>query len=193
MDDGVGKHFFDWLCTSCGGGKNEKEARQIAKRALKFLMDCTGGNESSIPISTELIDCCLGSPSIIIRFLSSLEKEWKLSFSSSLTYVKAITNLLDFRKANGVTDSNLRCFAVTEVYLRRARENFRKKKRLECTRNFDLETLVARDSWASLEDMEKVIPFHIDKFSDANYNHLFRVKTNCHFAPDLLPRTYFYE
>jgi len=121
-------------------------------------------NESEINLSNALIDCCLGSPSIIIRFLTDLENEWKLSSSSALTYVKAITDLLDFRKAHGVTDSNLRCFTVTEVYLRRAKENFRKKKLLECTRNFDLETLIARDSWANLEDMENVVPFHIGKF-----------------------------
>ena len=48
--------------------------------------------------------------------------------------------------------------------MRKAKENFRKKKHLECTRNFDLETLIARDSWATIEDMENVVPFHIGKF-----------------------------
>ena len=166
MEVGIGQEFLNWLCTSCGGGKTKHEAKQIAKRALKFLMECTGGNESGIPLSNELIDCCLGSASIIIKFLTTLESEWKLSFSSSLSYVKAIADLLDFRKANGVTDSNLRCFTVSEVYLRRAKENLSKKKNLECSRNFDLETLIARDSWATLEEMEKVIPFHLDHFKD---------------------------
>ena len=164
MDEGIGKDFLDWLCTSCGGGKSQREAKQIAKRALKFLIECTGGNDSGIPLSNELVDCCLGSASIIIRFLTTLEKDWKLSFSSSLSYIKAITDLLDFRKSNGVTDSNLRCFTMTEVYLRRAKENLSKKKNLECTRNFDLETLIARDSWATLEEMERVIPFHFDNY-----------------------------
>ena len=59
-----------------------------------------------------------------------------------LSYVKAIAALLDFRKASGVTDANLRCFTITEVYLRRAKENLRKKKNVECTRNFDLEALI---------------------------------------------------
>ena len=166
MEVGIGHEFLNWLCTSCGGGKTKREAKQIAKRALKFLMECTGGNDSGIPLSNELIDCCLGSASIIIRFLTTLESEWKLSFSSSLSYVKALTDLLDFRKANGVTDSNLRCFTVTEVYLRRAKENLSKKKNLECTRNFDLETLIAKDSWATLEEMEKVIPFHLNHFKN---------------------------
>jgi len=147
-----------------GGGKSQRESKQIAKRALKFLMEVTGNNDSSLPLTNELIDCCLGSASIVIKFLNTLEKDWKLTFSSSLTYVKSMTELLDFRKASGVTDNSLRCFTVTEVYLRRAKENFRKKKRLESTRNFDLETLIARDSWASLEEMENVIPFHIKQF-----------------------------
>jgi len=42
MDEGIGHDFLKWLCTSCGGGKSEREAKKIAKRALKFLMKCTG-------------------------------------------------------------------------------------------------------------------------------------------------------
>jgi len=47
-----------------------------------------------------------------------------------LNYVKAIGDMVDFRKSNGVTDNALRCFSVTEVYLRRAKENLRKKRRI---------------------------------------------------------------
>ena len=165
IEEGTGRQFFYWLKTSCGGGKTEREAKQIAIRALKFLMCCTGGNENDIPLSLDLVDCCIGSADIITRFLSTIETEWKLSFSSALSYVKAITDLMDFRKASGVRDSDLRCFTMTEVYLRRAKENYRKKKNVECTRNFDLETLIARDSWATLEEMETVIPFHIKRFT----------------------------
>ena len=166
IGEGTGRDFLMWLCTSCGGGKSHKEAKQIAKRAMKYLMNCTGENESDVTLSNELIDCCLGSTTILIRFLTTLEKEWKLSFSGSLNYIRAIEDLVDFRKANGVDDNSLRCFTITEVYLRRAKENFRKKKKLECTRHFDLEKLIARDSWATLEDMEKVIPYHIDTFKE---------------------------
>ena len=164
MDEGIGKTFYDWLTTTAGGGKTNREAKQIAKRALKFLMNSTGDNESQSPLSFELIDCCIGSTSIILKFLTVLEDEWKLSSSGALNYVKSISDLMDFRKATGVNDNKLRFFAITEVYLRRAKDNLRKKKRLDGTRNFDLETLIGRDSWASLEDMEEVIPFHIANF-----------------------------
>ena len=73
--------------------------------------------------------------------------------------------MVDFRKASGVNDNTLRYFTIIEVYLRRAKENLRKKKNLEKNRNLDLESLIAKDSWASLDEMEEVIPFHIKNFS----------------------------
>ena len=104
-------------------------------------------------MSNEFVDCCLGSPTIIIDFLKTLETEWK-----------GVGDMVDFRKSQGLTDNNLRRFTITEVYLRRARQNLRKKKNIECSRNIDLETLISRDSWASIEEMEEVIPFHIKSF-----------------------------
>ena len=84
-----------------------------------------------------------------------------------------------------MTDNNLRCFAVTEVYLRRAKENLRKKKQLDSTRNFALETLIGRDSWATLEEMERVIPFHVGKFKEIVQkcrNHRLRCHANKSFV-----------
>ena len=164
LDEGIGLDFLTWLCTTCGGGKTDKEAKQIAQRAMKFFMEVLGSNESENELRNDFVDCCLGSPTIIISFLQTLEKEWKLSSSASLNYVKSIGDMLDFRKSQGVSDNNLRNFTVTEVYLRRAKENLRKKKNIECSRNIDLETLISRDSWATIEEMEEVIPFHIKSF-----------------------------
>ena len=169
IDEGIGNTFLKWLTSTCGGGKNEREAKQVAKRALKFLMNSTGDNESQAPLSFELVDCCLGSTTIILKFMTVLEEEWKMSSSGALNYVKAISDLMDYRKAFGVNDNELRCFTITEVYLRRAKENLRKKKRVDGTRNFDLETLIGRESWASLEEMERVIPYHILNFKNVVY------------------------
>ena len=166
IEEGIGKSFYKWLTTTCGGGKNDREAKQVAKRAMKFLMNSTGDNESQTPLSYELIDCCLGSTTIILKFLTILEEEWKVSSSGTLNYVKSISDLMDYRKSFGVNDTKLRSFTITEVYLRRAKENLRKKKRLDGTRNFNLETLIGRDSWASLEEMEAVIPYHVFKFKE---------------------------
>lgn len=166
LHEGVGKEFLDWLRTTCGGGKSLKEAQQIGKRAMKFLMESLGNNESDLELSYEFIDCCLSSPNIFITFIKILEKEWKLSSSATLNYVKAIGDILDFRKTFGVSDSTLRCFTVTEVYVRRAKENLRKKKNIECHRNLHLESLIAKDSWASIDEMEYVIPYHVQRYKN---------------------------
>ena len=166
VDKGLGKDFFDWLCTSCGGGKCGKQAKQIAIRAMKFLMASSGNKEVEHSVTKEYVDCCLSAPSILINLLTMLENDWNLSSSATLNYLTAIGDMLYFRKANGVNDSTLRCFTVTEVYIRRGKENLRKKKKLECHRNLDLETLIAKDSWATMEEMERVIPFHINRFKD---------------------------
>ena len=164
LEDGIGKLFLDWLCTSCGGGKSEKEARQTGRRVMKFFQKALGNNDNNMELNYEFVDCCLSSPSIVIEFLTTLEEEWKLSSSASLNYVKAISDFVDFRKAHKVTDNTLRCFTVVEVYLRRGMVNLRKKKNLECKRNLSLEALIARDSWATIEEMEAVIPFHMKTF-----------------------------
>ena len=164
LDDGVGKDFLLWLGTPCGGGKTVKEGTQIARRAMKFLMASLGDSEVEKFVKEEYVDCCLGSPSVVIRFLQTLTEDWELTSSASLNYLKSMCDLLDFRKASGVSDAVLRTFTVTEVYLRRGKENLSKKKRLEYSRNLDLETLIAKDSWASIEEMEKVIPYHTAKY-----------------------------
>ena len=128
LEEGLGKRFIEWLCTTCGGGKSEKEARQIGKRAMKFFMQVLGNNDNDNELSYDFVDCCLSTASILISFLTVLEEEWKLSSSASLNYVKAVSDFVDFRKAHGVSDNTLRCFAVVEVYLRRAMVNLRKKR-----------------------------------------------------------------
>lgn len=164
LDDGIGHDFLIWLGTSCGGGKNKRESLHTGKRAMKYFMQAMGNNENEVRLTNEFVDCCLSSASIFMSFLKTIEDEWKVGPSGALNYVKAITDFIDFRKASGVSDNTLRCFTVVEVYLRRAKENLRKRKNLECNRNLDLETLIARNSWASIEEMEEVIPFHMRQF-----------------------------
>ena len=52
-------------------------------------------------------------------------------------------------------------FTATEVYLHRAKVNLRKKKNFECYKNLDPETLLAKDIWASIDEM-----FHINSFKE---------------------------
>ena len=164
MENGVGKDFLDWLTTPCGGGKVHSEAIQCGRRAMKFLRQAMGDTTTNDVVQEDYVDCCVGSPSIIIKFMQTLSDEWDLSSSGALNYLKAVSDLMDFRKASGVTDNVLRSFAAAEVYIRRGKDNLSKQKKLDYARNLNLESLISRNSWASIEEMEQVIPYHTPKF-----------------------------
>jgi len=164
LSNGIGKDFLTWLQTPCGGGRSAKEAKNIGRRAMKFLMAAYGENRLETVLKEDYIDCCLGSPTIIMDFLKLITDEWGLQAGGALSYMKSISDLLDYRKANGVTDNVLRTFTVTEVYIRRGKENLGKQKKVEYGRNLDLESLISRNSWATLTEMEKVIPYHSPKY-----------------------------
>ena len=166
IEVGVGKDFKDWLITPCGGGKNPREATQSTKRAMKFLMHCTGCTEVIDEIDDKFLDCCLGSVSMIVSFLKTIQDEWKMGHTGALNYLKSIGDLMDFRKSTGVNDVLLRSFSITEVYIRRGKQCLRKRNKADCSRNFDLETLISKNSWATVEEMEQVIPFHLPRFKD---------------------------
>ena len=165
ITDGIGADFRKWLRAPLGGGKNDREASQIARRGMKFLLHVVG--EDFIvdrTIWSDYIDCAIGSASTVIKFMETVTQEWGISSSGALNYVKSIMDLADFRISQGVSDAVLRAFSATEVYLRRGKTNLQKKKVMEYSRNLDLESLILRDSWCTLEEMEKVIPFHAPRF-----------------------------
>ncbi len=118
VHEGFGKEVLQWLCTPCGGSKKVKDAQQSATRSMKFLMFTSGNNVEEI-LTHNFVDCCVGSPSAISAFLEEIQNNWKLQSSGSYNYLKSISDLMDFRKASGVSDNTLRSFTVTEVYLRR--------------------------------------------------------------------------
>ena len=90
LEDGVGKLFLQWLHTPCGGGKSKKEAIQIGRRAMKFLMASLVESEVDRYVKEEYVDCCLGSPSVVITFMQTITEDWGLTSSAALNYLKSM-------------------------------------------------------------------------------------------------------
>ena len=104
---------------------------------------------------------------MIASFDESLNSECRsLGSSAQLCYLHAIGDLIDFRKANGTTSDILQHFAISEIYLTRGKKYLAKQKKLEWNRDLDLDSLIAVNSWATLEEMDQVILFHLDRFKD---------------------------
>ena len=71
-----------------------RQAKQIAKRAMEFLMASNGESVGETLVTEEYIDCCLGSPWLVINFLQKVTGEWGLSSSAAVNYLKCLQNYL---------------------------------------------------------------------------------------------------
>jgi len=76
--------------------------------------------EEEKELNFEVMDFALCSPSLLFKFIGFLQEECKLEHSGRLGYVDAISELIDFRKVNGASDTVLRKLSVIELHLKRA-------------------------------------------------------------------------
>ena len=172
-DNDFARSFSEWLQSSCGGGKSSKQSDISVSRALKFIKFCcdeNGEGEEDVLNSPNLIDYALGSPQLLTKFVDTLKEKWGIGQSGQISYVASISDLLDFRKFNRPPASVLQNFAVTEVYVKRARKCLAKDMRSNWTTELDIETLESRRSWASLSEVQSVIPFHEERYKSVLEN-----------------------
>ena len=54
VDEGFGNQLLLWLCTTCGGSKNVKDARRECYTCMKFLMFSSGNNLDEMLIGNRL-------------------------------------------------------------------------------------------------------------------------------------------
>ena len=131
INKGVGADFVDWIQSPWGGGKALKEAKQVAKRGMKFLMSSLGDGENEAEAKEEYVDCVIASPNLLINFLKLIIEDWGLKAPAVISYLQAISDLCDYRKSKGCSDTVLRSFAVTEVYIRKCKTTMHRRKRIE--------------------------------------------------------------
>ena len=48
----------------------------------------------------------------------------------------------------------------------RGKKYLAKQERLEWSRDLDLDSLISSNAWARLEELEKVVPFHLERFNE---------------------------
>ena len=83
-----------------------------------------------------------------------------MGHSGQLGYINALYDLIDYRKYQGVTSQVLQNFSVVEMLLRKARKCVSKKMRIQWNSELDIESLEKRGHWATLENLQDVIPFN---------------------------------
>ena len=81
-----------------------------------------------------------------------------------LGYMIGIANLPEFRRFNSSPEPVLQNFSVTEVYIKHARQCLAKQIRSHWTTDLDIDSLESKRSWATLAELQTVIPYHSQRY-----------------------------
>ena len=129
---------------------------------MKFLKHFSEDDEEEL--TGEHIDYCIGSAQHICNFIEHIGKEWGLGCSPQFGYLQAITDMIDFRKSSGLSATVLGNLAVSEVYINRGKRALARRKLTEWSKNLSVEVLAATNQWATMDEMEEVIPFLLPQY-----------------------------
>ena len=135
----------------------------VLSSVLKFLKAVDEDAESE-EINGTTVDYCLGSVECIQIFVSLMENEWKRSHSGQLGYLNAIYDLMDYCKSTGVSSNILTNFSISDIYLKRAKKCISKWMKVQWNKELDIETLESKGRWATLKELQQVIPFHLNHY-----------------------------
>ena len=160
-------------------GKSLAQSEQIRVRLSKYFKHCCPDMPDKTEIPNSVIDYCLGCVTHLESFVELLSNEWNIGFSGSIGYMNAISHALDFRRTRGVFGHTVQAFIMTEIYVQRVKRSLSKKMRTEWKTLLSIEYLDSINCWATLEDLEKVIPYHSDRYK--------QVIRNCEHRNNVIP------
>ena len=166
----IAQNFTTWICSPGGGGKDLNQASQVCKKILKFAKFCCKDMDDSTELTKTILEYCVGSVNCIELFIKNLEETCKLGKPGIISYLQSLTHCLDFIRYMGVPPEKLSLFMATEVFLSRAKQCLRKKMRVEWNTLLSIEHLESLNCWATLKDLQKVIPKCLDQYKQVINN-----------------------
>ena len=177
----LAQDFVTWISSAGGGGKDKSQADQIIKKILKFAKYCCSDLDESCELTKVMMEYCIGDVKFIERFVIFLETECKMGKPGIISYLQSLAHCLDFLRYKGIDSAKVSIFMTSEVFLSRAKQCLRKQMRVEWNTLFTIETLESKNSWATLVELQAVLPFH-----EARYEQILKlIKIKNHSSRDL--------
>ena len=159
-----GKDFSHWLTSDWGGSKSSEQATQIARRVLKFLRFCYPDAEQSWDITEDAIDSSIACTRQLTEFISCVREQWQMGYPGTIAYINALGDAIDYRKSKGGFKACKDVLDVVEILLSRTRKSISKKMRAEWNTTLDVDYLDKLGCWATLEEIQSVLPYHQPRF-----------------------------
>ena len=155
--------IVNWLQSMAGGGESKCLANQVLSKSMKYIQFCSEDFLDE-EVTESNIDYCLGSTTHIYRSFYYLEKDFDVSASGRTGYINALLDLMDFRKFKELNFDTLQNFSFVEIYLKRIRKCMGKEMRIHWENDLDVDTLESKGSWATLKELQSVLPNHLPQY-----------------------------
>lgn len=81
-----------------------------------------------------------------------------------------MSHLLDFRRLSIGSNESINGFTVSEIYLSRVKKTLSKEMKAEWTTVLSIDYLTKLNCWATLDELQQVIPYHGDRFTQILLN-----------------------
>ena len=132
--------------------------------SLPYTTSSVARISTTIEVTRHVVEYCVGSVELIQKFRTYLEEQCKLGNSGIISYLQSLSHCLDFLRFKGLKANEISTLITTEVFFSRAKQCLRKKLRVEWNTVLSIEHLEDINCWASLGDLQKVLPFHENRF-----------------------------
>ena len=167
----IAQNFVHWLQSPGGGGKMMKQADQILCKILKYLKFCCSDVSPNWDLPDTVVDYCLGSLTMLSDFVNYLQQKWKLGYSGIIGYMNSVGHMLDYRRScSNITKENASIFIPSEIYIQRVKRHLSKKMKVHWNIVLSVEYLNSINCWANIQDLQKVIPFHSNRYKQVILN-----------------------
>ena len=108
---------------------------------------------------------------MISDFVGYLHTDWSLKSSGITGYMNALGHLLDFRRSySDLTKIHSLVFIPSEIYIQRVKRYLSKKMKSDWREVLSVDYLNSINCWAKLEELQKVIPYHSEKYKQIILN-----------------------
>lgn len=156
--------FKSWLCSPGGSSKSHTQADQIVTKLLKFTKFCCDDMPCSAEVKIKVVDFCVNSVTMIEEFMDYLTKHWRVGNAGKISYLNSFCHYMDYQRSKGNITEKLSQFMAAEVFITRAKRSYNKNMRLEWNTNLAIETFEKLNCWATLAELQNVIPYHRTRF-----------------------------
>ena len=155
----AGENFKKWLQSSGGGGKGKSQADQLLCKVLRYLKYCC----ADVSLSWDI--------PMISDFVRYLQTDWFLKSSGVTGYMNVLGHLLDFRRSySDLTKIHSSVLIPSEIYIQRVKRYLSKKIKSDWREVLSVDYLNSINCWVKLEELQKFIPYHSEKYKQIILN-----------------------